>query len=114
MNGKAFDIPDGIVPENHLGDTIINTVPIMEALEKETKRTIKGVMTSIEGNFNVNSKDIRFKRVRKCTLDNINDLRRNVIDDIVIPILNKANLAIEELEMKIFELDKELRDLKNA
>lgn len=109
---KVFVIPDDMIPEQPIGDTIISTTSLTKTLNEAINRTIRNVMTGIESNYNTNSGDKRFKLVRKIVLDNLNDYKRDIIAKVVAPIFQYANDSITSLQNVISKQDKEIKELK--
>ena len=115
MNGNAtkiFDVNEDMLPDNHIQDTITNTRSINEIKTREMKKVIRNIMYMIESNFE-NAGGQGFKRVRKSVLDNVNDLGRYFEEEILFPVYEQANKSIESLEIRVFELEKEKRSLKD-
>ena len=108
----VFSIPEDMIPEQPIGDTIISTTSLTKTLNEGINRTIRNVMTGIESNYNTNSGDKRFKLVRKIVLDNLNDYKRDIISNIVSPIFQYANDSIISLQTVINALQKENSELK--
>ena len=108
---KVFEATDEMLPSVEIKDTIISTRSISRMKYKETKKAIRNIMYMVESNFVSDHGDIKFKRLRKAVLDNVNDLSRYFEEEILFSVYETANQSIKSLESRIFELEREKRDL---